>query len=398
MQDCDVVVVGGGIVGLAFATAITTRLPGLTLTVIDKEPGVGTHQTAHNSGVLHSGLYYRPGSLKAVLCVKGRDRMAAYCKEERLPMRIGGKLVVATSEDESESLRRLYQRGLANGVPGLRMLRSEEMGEFEPHAAGVAALHVPGTGVVDFGAVARRLAATLPGDLILGSPVISVENTPGRVIVSTGERSVRGKVLVNCAGLHSDRVARISGVDPPVRIVPFRGEYYQLAAAVDHLVQALVYPVPDPRFPFLGVHFTRRIDGSVEIGPNAVLALGREHYRGSPINLGDIFETLRYSGFWRMAGKYWRTGASEMLRSAVRRSYARAARRLVPEIRAEHLKPGGAGVRAQAVARDGTVVDDFSVVATDTAVHVLNAPSPAATASFAIGAHVSNLVEGLLKA
>lgn len=392
----DVCVVGGGIVGLATATAVAERNPGASIVVLDKEPSVGTHQTGHNSGVIHSGLYYKPGSLKAKLCVEGQRRMYAYCEEHDLPFKRSGKIVVASFPSEVPAMEELYRRGTENGLHGLRKLSPGEIRDIEPNAVGVAAVHVPEAGVADYGAVARHLAANLAGEVRLGSPVTAITNTSDGVTVSTSSSSVSAKVLVNCGGLHSDRVAKMAGIDPPVQIVPFRGEYYTLTPQAASLVTALIYPVPDPRFPFLGVHFTRRVDGSVEVGPNAVLALGREHYRGAKPNAKDLAETLRYPGFHKVIAKYWKTGAAEAWRSARRSTYAKSAQTLVPDVRAEHLQPGGAGIRAQAVTRDGALVDDFSIVETDRTVHVLNAPSPAATASLAIGGHIAGLVSSKL--
>ncbi len=388
----DVCVVGGGIVGLATATAVAERNPGASIVVIDKEPAVAGHQTGHNSGVIHSGLYYKPGSLKAKLCVEGQRRMYAYCQEHELPHKRSGKIVVASFRSELPAMDELFRRGTENGLVGLRRLSSAEIREIEPNAIGVAGIHVEESGVADYAAVARHLATNLAGEVRLGSAVERISTTSDGTAVSTGSDTLHARVLVNCAGLHSDRVAQMAGIDPPVKIVPFRGEYYTLTPEAASLVKALIYPVPDPRFPFLGVHFTRRVDGSVEVGPNAVLALGREHYRGTRPNPKDLVETLGFRGFHKVVAKYWKTGAAEAWRSARRSTYAKSAQTLVPAVRAEHLQQGGAGIRAQAVTRDGALVDDFSIVETDTAVHVLNAPSPAATASLAIGHHIAGLV------
>jgi L-2-hydroxyglutarate oxidase LhgO len=389
----DVTVIGAGIVGLATATAIAHRRPGAAIAVIDKEAEVGVHQTGHNSGVLHSGLYYRPGSLKARLCVAGQRRLAGFCEEEGLPFNRSGKIVVATRPDEVPAMEELLRRGTENGLVGLRRLTAGEIADIEPHATGVAAIHVPEAGVVDFSAVAQRLADRLPGELLLSREVERLDADGSGITVATSHGGVRTRRLVNCAGLHSDRIAAMAGVTSDVRIVPFRGQYYTLSPEVTQLVRALIYPVPDPRFPFLGVHFTRRIDDSVEVGPNAVLALGREHYRGARPAWRDIWETLTYRGFLRLAARYWRTGVSEAWRSAWRYAYARSAQALVPEIRRDHLLPGGAGVRAQAVDRHGRLLDDFVIEHSDHAVHVLNAPSPAATASLAIGEEIAGLVD-----
>ncbi|HEX9855945.1 MAG TPA: L-2-hydroxyglutarate oxidase [Acidimicrobiia bacterium] len=395
-ENYDVAVVGAGIIGLATATAITAQSPGASVVVLDKESSVGVHQTGHNSGVLHSGLYYKPGSLKARLCVEGRRRMEELCERSGIPFERRGKIVVASSVDEIGAMEELHRRGDGNGLVGVRRLSAAEIREIEPHAIGVAALHVPEAGVVDYSLVARHLASDLAGDVRLGAPVEHIRTSTGQVELGLATGAVTARVMVNCAGLHSDRVARLAGIDPPVQIVPFRGEYYTLTPEAASLVNALIYPVPDPRFPFLGVHFTRRIDGTVEVGPNAVLALGREHYRGARPNFSDVRETLKYPGFRRIVNRYWRTGAAETWRSAWRRTYAHTARMLVPELRAEHLVPGGAGIRAQAVTPDGELVDDFSIVETEMGVHILNAPSPGATASLAIGEHIARLVAAKL--
>ena len=387
----DVVVVGAGIVGLATARALAARLPGLALAVIEKEAEPATHQTGHNSGVLHTGLYYTPGSLRAQLCVSGHRAMTEYCQEAGLPFRGGGKVVVATAEAQIPRLEELQRRGTLNGVQGLRRIGPGELRELEPHAGGVAALAVPGAASVDFAAAARHIAAGLAGDVRTGAPLEAVE-VGERVRLNAGGRSCEARLVVNCAGLHSDRVARLAGAAPEVRIVPFRGEYYRLSEQAAALCRSLIYPVPDPTFPFLGVHFTRLVDGTVEVGPNAVLALGREHYRDGRPNLGDVGEMLRFGGFWRLVARHWRAGGAEFWRSRIRRAYARSARALVPEVNGSDLLPGGAGVRAQAVGRDGRLLDDFCIQESPGFVHVLNAPSPAATASLAIGDHIADLV------
>lgn len=387
----DVAVIGAGIVGLATARALAARLPGAALAVIEKEAEPATHQTGHNSGVLHTGVYYAPGSLRATLCVRGHRAMAEFCRHEGLPLRDGGKVIVATSEAQLPRLEELHRRGGLNGVRGLRRLDGDELREREPHAGGLAALEVPEAASVDFVAVARRIARDLPADVRTGAPLEAVEVDEG-VTLHAGGYTCRARLVVNCAGLHCDRVARLAGVTPEVRIVPFRGEYYRLRDEAASLVRSLIYPVPDPTFPFLGVHFTRRVDGTVEVGPNAVLALGREHYRDRRPNLGDLAEMLRFGGFWRLVGRHWRAGSAEIWRSRIRRAYARSARALVPEVTGADLLAGGAGVRAQAVGSDGRLLDDFCLQESPGFVHVLNAPSPAATASLAIGDHIADLV------
>jgi L-2-hydroxyglutarate oxidase LhgO len=392
----DVAVIGAGIVGLASASAVTKRFPGVSVVVVDKEPTIGFHQTGHNSGVLHSGLYYKPGSLKADLCVRGQRAMVEFCEAEGLPFKRSGKLVVATDLSQIPAMEQLLARGTANGLQGLRRIDPDEIKEYEPHCGGVAALHVPESGVADYQAVAVRLAEKLSGDIKLGQPVARIRSGTSGVEIDTPGGTIEARTMIACAGLHADRVAAMSGLDTPGRVVPFRGEYYQLTEAASSLINGLIYPVPDPRFPWLGVHFTRRVDGRVEVGPNAVLAMGREHYRGVRPEFGELARTLVYGGFMKLAAKYWKTGAMEVWRSARSSTYAKTATKLVPEIRGEHLEPGGAGVRAQIVMPDGSLQDDFSMIQTDNAIHVLNAPSPAATSSLAIGDHIASLMTGML--
>lgn len=392
-EHFDFAVIGGGIVGLATATALTERHPEASVVVLEAEAEVGTHQSGHNSGVLHSGLYYTPGSLKARFCVEGRRKMVEFCETHRIAHAVTGKLVVATSPDEVARLERLHTRGNANGLVGVRRLHRGEWHDIEPHIVGVSALHVPEAGVADFAAVVRKLADTLKGDVRTGWPIASIRRSRDRWDLAGPAGTVSAERFVACAGLHSDRVARLAGAEPPVRIVPFRGEYFALSGPSEKLVRQLVYPVPDPRFPFLGVHFTRRIDGLVEVGPNAVPALGRHHYRGATPDWGEFRQTLITPGFARLALRYAPTGIAEIVRSRSVALYARAARRLLPALETEDLRPAGAGVRAQAVSPDGRLVDDFALLRQEGALHVLNAPSPAATASLAIGEHIATLVD-----
>lgn len=395
----DVCIVGGGIVGLATAHALQQRFDGLSLAVVEKEPALAAHQTGHNSGVLHSGLYYKPGSLKARLCVSGQRRMADFCTDEGIAVRRTGKLVIATRRDEVPALEELHRRGDANGLYGIERLGPDGIRTHEPSAIGVAALYVPESGVVDYPTVARRLGERLRAagaDVLTGHAVRGITSTGDAVHVSTDASTVTAGLLVNCAGLHADTVARMAGLRPNVRIVPFRGEYYELNEPAASLVNALIYPVPDPRFPFLGVHFTRRIDGTVEVGPNAVLAAGREHYRGTKADLAELRAIIGYAGFRRVAGRYWRTGLDEMITSSSRRLYARRSRRLVPAITANDLEPAGSGVRAQAVSAEGKLLDDFAIMETGRGIHVLNAPSPAATASLSIGDHIADVASAHL--
>jgi len=380
-------VVGGGIVGLSVALALTERAPDVAVVVVDKETRLAHHQTGRNSGVLHSGLYYPPGSLKARLAVDGRAQMVEFCRHHGIAHEVCGKVVVATRPDEIPALEVLHERGLANGVPNER-IGPEALRELEPNAAGLAALHVPSTGIVDYVAVCdtmARLVEKAGGTIRLGTLVESVDATGGALRVRTDSGDLGADLVVNCGGLQSDRVARASGTDPHVQIVPFRGEYYEVVPERRDIVRNLIYPVPDPSFPFLGVHLTRMVGGGLEVGPNAVLALAREGYRWRDVDLADLSEVLRYSGFRHLARKYWRTGVGEMWRSASKRAFLRALQRLVPSLQADDLTRAPSGVRAQALRPDGALVDDFAIVEDRLCVHVLNAPSPAATASLPIG-------------
>lgn len=388
-RGADVIVVGAGIVGLATAMQLLRREPQLTVLVLDKEAQVGRHQSGHNSGVIHRGVYYRPGSLKAGLCVAGAERLTRFCAEREIPFRLVGKLIIAADEAELPALDELERRGRANGVPNLRRLAGSEIGDVEPHAVGVAALHSPQTGIVDFGRVAAAYAEVFEaagGTVRLGARVSGLDERDGEVDVRIGGDLLHAEVVVTCGGLHSDRLAAMGAITGrDIRIVPFRGDYYLLRADRASLVRGLIYPVPDTRFPFLGVHFTPRMDGEVWLGPNAVLAFAREGYRLHTISVGDLADTLRFAGFWRMAAHYWRVGAAEMWRDVSRKAFARALRRYLPEIRDSDLVGHASGVRAQAVAADGSLVDDFDISGEGRVMHVRNAPSPAATSSLAIG-------------
>jgi len=386
--DCDVLVIGGGIVGLSTAYAITRAVPGTRVTVLEKEPGPARHQTGRNSGVIHSGIYYRPGSLKARYAVRGAAEMVKFCAEYGIAHAVTGKLIVATRRDELPRLHSLVQRGRENGIP-VRELRAAQIAEYEPEVRGLAAIHVGTTGVCDFVGVARQLADASGAEIRYGARVVQVDRRPelGVADRTAGGDVVRARVLVNCAGLHCDEVARLTGDEPGMRIMPFRGEYYSLARP--ELVRGLVYPVPDPAFPFLGVHLTRGIDGDVHLGPNAVPALAREGYGWGVVRPREVAATVAWPGVWRMARRHWRYGAGELRRSVSRRAFADAVQRLLPAVTADDLVPSAAGVRAQAVLRDGTLVDDFLIREGARTVHVLNAPSPAATASLPIGREVA---------
>ncbi|MYU20492.1 L-2-hydroxyglutarate oxidase [Streptomyces sp. SID8352] len=382
--DCDVLVIGGGIVGLSTAYAISRAAPGTGVIVLEKEPGPARHQTGRNSGVVHSGVYYRPGSLKARYAVRGAAEMMKFCAEYGIAHEVTGKLIVATERSELPRLHALVQRGRENGIP-VRELGPAQIAAYEPEVRGLAAIHVGTTGVCDYRAVARQLAAASGAELRTGEEVVRVDRRPGLgVAVRTrGGTVLRARVLVNCAGLHCDEVARLTGDEPGMRILPFRGEYYELARP--ELVRGLVYPVPDPAFPFLGVHLTRGIDGGVHIGPNAVPALAREGYGWGIVRPRELASTLTWPGTWRMAGRHWRYGAGELRRSLSRTAFATAVRRLLPGVKDEDLVRAASGVRAQAVLADGTLVDDFLIREGPRTVHVLNAPSPAATAALPIG-------------
>jgi L-2-hydroxyglutarate oxidase len=384
---CDVAVVGGGIVGVASALELATRCRA-TVAILEKESRLAAHQTGRNSGVIHSGLYYKPGSLKASLCAEGRKALFAFCEENEIPAESCGKVVVATRQEHLPRLEELLERGRANGLSGLRRISREELREKEPHAAGLAALHVPETGIVDYARVTDAMARSLAGCggvVRLGARLLAAFPDGDRWRLSTAAGEVSCRYVIGCAGLESDRVARLCGVDPGVRIVPFRGEYYELREGRRSLVRNLIYPVPDPRFPFLGVHFTRRVTGGVEAGPNAVLAFRREGYAKTSFSLRDTASTFSWPGFWKLAGTYLATGLGEFWRSWNKAAFVTALRELVPEIGAADLAPGGSGVRAQALSPDGRLVDDFHIVEAPRQIHVLNAPSPAATASLAIG-------------
>ncbi len=389
----DILIAGGGIVGLATAWRLLQRYPGRKVTVLEKESGVARHQTGHNSGVIHSGIYYKPGSFKALLCRRGYTDMVAFCREHSVPHDICGKLVVALSDAELPQLETLRLRAEANGLKGVTVIERERIREFEPHVGGRKALHVPETGIVDYVRVSEVLAEqirSLGGEVLLSARVDSLRTLPDAKVIKAGEREFTAGFFINCGGLMSDRVARLDGIDPGLDIVPFRGEYYDLAPEAKGLVRNLIYPVPDPAFPFLGVHFTRMIGGGVECGPNAVLAFKREGYRKSDINLRDMAQVLANPGFRKLAVKHWRMGLGEFHRSFSKAAFVKALQRLLPDVRGEMLTPAGAGVRAQALRRDGSLVDDFAFAQGERSLHVLNAPSPAATASLAIGAEIAD--------
>jgi L-2-hydroxyglutarate oxidase len=391
----DVVVIGGGIVGVATARALSLHGRHRVL-IMEAEPRLAQHQTGRNSGVIHAGLYYRPGSDKARLCAAGREALYRFCEDHQIPFRRCGKLVVATDQEQIPALDGLEKRAHANGLTGVQRLDRSGIREREPAANGVAGLWIPQTGIVDFAAVTDALAIDVKdrdGELVLDSRVRKIRRQGDWIRVESPNLEVRGRLLINCAGLHGDRVARLAGVEPQIRLIPFRGEYYEAEGPATELVRGLIYPVPDPRFPFLGVHWTRTIDDRVLAGPNAVPALKREGYRRSDISLRDVADILAFPGFWRLAAGFWRTGLAEMRRSLNKRAFVQEAQRLVAQISAGDLRPAPSGVRAQAVDRSGKLLDDFFILQEERMIHVLNAPSPAATASLAIGEHIAKLAK-----
>ncbi len=389
----DVTIIGGGVVGMATAMALTTQAD-LSLIVLEAEDHLAAHQTGHNSGVIHSGIYYKPGSLKAKNCVEGRQAMYRFAEEHGIAHDHCGKVIVALTESELPQLDNLEKRGKANGLVDIVRLKGDEIKEFEPHASGVGGIHVPYTGIIDYKQVVAKygeIVTNAGGEIQTLSRVTKVLPSASEYVLQTPKGEVHTKHIINCGGLQSDRIARMCGVDPKVQIIPFRGEYYEISHEKEHLVHNLVYPVPDPRFPFLGVHFTRMIHGGIEAGPNAVLAFRREGYDFWDINVGDTLTYVGYLGFWRMALKYWKTGLGEMYRSLSKAAFVHALQKLVPEIEEKDVVRSGSGVRAQALAPNGALLDDFSIVEADHMIHVLNAPSPAATASISIGKTIASM-------
>ena len=393
MQQTDIIIIGGGIVGLATAYQFTLDYPLLKITLLEKEQQLAAHQTGHNSGVLHTGIYYKPGSLKALNCIEGKSRMEDFCRKEEIDYEICGKVIVAISEAELPALETIYQRGRTNGV-SCEMINSEKLHELEPHVAGIKAVHVPEAGIVDYGQVCKRFAKHLQNNednqIHCSTKVIGIHHSE-RIIVETEQGEFEGRFLVNCAGLYSDKITAMTQ-PPESKIIPFRGEYYEVRPEKHYLCRNLIYPVPDPSFPFLGVHFTRMINGSLECGPNAVLAFAREGYTRSTVNFLELAEVLSYPGFIKLAAKYWRAGAGEMWRSFSKVAFVRALQRLIPEISADDLETAPAGIRAQAVLSNGKLVDDFLIQENKNIINVCNAPSPAATSSLNIGKHIVDIV------
>jgi L-2-hydroxyglutarate oxidase len=389
-------VIGGGIVGIATAFRLSQKFPGQSIVVLEKEKKLAEHQTGRNSGVLHSGIYYKPGSLKAKNCRLGKLAMEKFCADHGIDYELCGKVIVATQEEEIGRLEAIYQRGQANGV-SCELISKERLKEIEPHAAGIKAIHVPECGIVNYRQVCERLGSLLtekaPHQILLGEEVVGIEKAANEIVVQTKNQAIHCERLINCAGLHSDRITKLGGQAPDAKIIPFKGEYYFLSKKAETLCNHLIYPVPDPKFPFLGVHFTRMIEGGVECGPNAVLAFGREAYEKFAFSPGDFFESVSYPGFQIMAMKHWKMGWGEMWRSFSKAAFVKALQKLVPAIEAEHLSPAPPGIRAQAVARSGGLVDDFLIQNNDQIINVCNAPSPAATASLNIAEEIISSLE-----
>jgi len=393
-KSFDIIVIGGGIIGTATALSLQNDSK-LNILLIETEKKLASHQTGNNSGVIHSGIYYKPGSLKAKNCTDGRELLYKFCEEQNIPNERCGKIVVATNESELNALDELYKRGIANGLTGIKKLSANEIKNYEPYTTGIAGIFVPQTGIVDYSKVTNAYAKLFldgGGYIDTNCKFLSLKNTGGELVAITTKGEFKTKLLVNCGGLHCDRIAKLCGVNPGLQIIPFRGEYYKLKKEKEYLVKNLIYPVPDPRFPFLGVHFTRMIKGGVEAGPNAVLAFKREGYSKKDFAAADVSQMFFYSGFWKMASNYYRMGFGEFYRSFSKKAFVIALQKLVPEIQEDDIEPGGAGVRAQALEPDGKLVDDFRIVETDKMVHVLNAPSPAATASISIGRKIAEMV------
>ena len=393
-NDIDLVIIGGGIIGLATANEILRAKKNINIVVLEKSSTVASQQSGHNSGVIHSGIYYKPGSFKAEFCVEGRRTMTEFCEENEIPVWTCGKLIVATKESDLPKIDNLYERGTQNKVEGLKVVPQEEIKEIEPHVSAIKALHAPGTGIVDYIKVTEVYADQFRhsgGEIFLDTEVIGATESSGKIIIKTNRGEIETKKVINCAGLHSDRIAKMFGLDTNLKIIPFRGEYYTLKKSKEYLVKGLIYPVPNPELPFLGVHFTQTMKGYVEAGPNAVLATKREGYRKRDISIRDSLETFTYSGFWNLLKNDWKTGIWEINRSLRKSVFVKSLRELIPEVNGSDLDVGGSGVRAQAVAPDGTLIDDFKIEGSENAIHVLNAPSPGATSSLVIGKYISNL-------
>lgn len=391
----DVVIVGGGIVGLSTALKLKEKSPSLNVVLLEKEHAIASHQTGNNSGVIHSGIYYKPGSLKAVNCIKGYHMLLDFCREHDIPYDLCGKIIVAVKEEELGQLEKLYERGIENGLEGLRYISAEEIKQYEPNCTGVKGIVVPQTGIVSYKLVSQKIAEKfekLGGKIMLGQEVRNIEQGQGAIEITTPTHHFSAHLMVNCAGLYCDKIAAMTGLKTNIKIIPFRGEYYSLKPERAHLVNNLIYPVPDPNFPFLGVHFTRRISGEIEAGPNAVFAFKREGYKKTDFKWSEFWESLGWGGFRKVAMKYWKTGMGEYYRSFSKSAFTKALQQLVPAVQMSDLEPAGSGVRAQACDKDGKLLDDFAIESTANSIHVLNAPSPAATSGLSIGDTISDLV------
>ncbi|MBL8006092.1 MAG: L-2-hydroxyglutarate oxidase [Ignavibacteria bacterium] len=397
MDNYDVTVIGAGIIGLATAYKLLEFNPSMKICILEKENGVAFHQTGHNSGVIHSGIYYKPGSLKAVNCITGYNMLLEFCDENNIPYDICGKIIVATQEKEIPPLKTLYERGIANGLSGTKLISADEIKEHEPEAAGIQGIYVPQTGIVDYKAVSEKIYEKLKSagsEVRFGEEVISINSSDTEPVIATRKNKYSSKAVIGCAGLYSDKIAQMTGSETDFRIIPFRGEYYKLKDSARHLVKNLIYPVPDPEFPFLGVHFTRRIDGMIEAGPNAVLAFKKEGYVKSDFSLSETLNTLSYTGFHKVAAKYWKTGFYEFRRSFSKNEFVNSLQKLIPAIKSDDIEKGGSGVRAQACDSGGKLIDDFMFVENGNFINVCNAPSPAATSCFSIG---KTIAEKILK-
>jgi L-2-hydroxyglutarate oxidase len=391
----DIAIIGGGIVGLATGYTLLISKPELKVVILEKENKIASHQTGNNSGVIHSGLYYKPGSLKATNCIRGYEQLLRFAEENKIPHDICGKIVVATDENQVTIMNNLFDRGIQNGLKGIKKLNKEQLKEYEPNVTGIAGLFVPQTGIIDYSVVSEKLASQfirMGGEILTGTKVTGITQNQNVAHIHTETNDIESKLIVNCAGLYSDKIARMTGADVNIKIIPFRGEYYKLKKEKESLVNNLIYPVPDPNFPFLGVHFTRMIKGGVEAGPNAVFAFKREGYSKSDINVKELFEALSWPGFLKVANKYWKTGFGEFYRSYSKSAFTKALQKLVPDIDKDDLIVGGAGVRAQACDKTGGLVDDFIIIEKDRAINVCNAPSPAATSSLSIGQTISETI------
>ncbi len=393
-MESDITIIGAGIVGLATAYKIQEKNPGLKIHVLEKEKNVSAHQTGNNSGVIHSGIYYKPGSLKARNCTYGYKLLLDFCDENDITYDICGKVIIASDKREIPGMEVLYKRGIENGLEGLKLIKKEELNDYEPHVVGLAGIWVPQTGIIDFRKVSEKLAENIRhrgAEIYFGQKVQGIKIKNHEVLIDTSSQSFKSRLVINCAGLYSDKIAKYTHQNVSVKIIPFRGEYYKIKSEKSHLVRNLIYPVPDPSFPFLGVHYTRMINGGIEAGPNAVLAFAREGYKKSQINLPELAETLTWPGFLKVASKYWKTGIGEMYRSFSKKAFTQALQKLIPEIEENDLEMGGAGVRAQACDRSGGLLDDFLIYENERAINVCNAPSPAATSSLSIGETIAKI-------